>query len=126
MKIFIMGFLFTLTCFAQDSFDKRLGPSSFETQMQQGRLVTVSVTLGNPLKIFVSGKEEAKFNLNNLKLTVRRLDPYPGEELVFDKSGRYYTVPATQNGKTINELEVTTTIKGNTETFKFKLNNRKP
>ncbi len=128
MKIALLAFLFILPglCFGQDLFDEGFGQTYLQNQMQQGRLVTVSLTLGNPLKIFVTGKEEARFNLSNLKLKIRRLDPYPSEELVFDKTGRYYTVRIPQNGKSLNVLEITATVKDESESFQFKLNNKKP
>lgn len=101
--------------------------SSAETMMKQGRMMSVSLTLGNPLRIFVSGKEEGKLDLSKLKLTVRRLQPYPQQELKVNKDGNFYTVVNRDGSKTpFEEIEVTTSVHKTNETFNFKIENTKP
>lgn len=101
--------------------------SSAETQQKQGRLMTVSVTLGNPVRIFVTGREELKLDLSKMKLTVRRLHPYPQQELKVNREGNFYTV-INREAEThpFQELEVTTSIYKTSETFKFKMDEKKP
>lgn len=119
--------MFTLMCAqAQDMAEDVTGETFLQRQMQRGRLVTITLTLGNPVKIFITGKEEARLNLNNLKLKIRRLDPYPAEELRFNKMGNLYTVAMPATSKDLNLLEVTATIKNESESFQFRLDNKKP
>lgn len=93
----------------------------FATKVKEGKLMTVTLTVGNPLKFFVAGKEEARLDLKNMKLKVRRLAPYPGEELKVSQDGQFYTV---QNSKIQpREIEVTATVNESRETFQFDLNN---
>lgn len=101
--------------------------SNVETMQKQGRLMTVSLTVGNPIRIFVTGREEAKLDLSKMKLTVRRLHPYPQQELKVNRDGSFYTV-INREAEThpFRELEVTTSIYKTSETFKFKIDERKP
>lgn len=93
---------------------------------QQGQLVSVRLVLGEPIRIFVVGKEEAKLDLSKLKLTVRRLKPYPGKVLSLDQNvGGYFTISEPVNLKEPTDLDVTTKIKDQTETLHFKLENNK-
>ncbi|MES2800956.1 MAG: hypothetical protein V4654_00560 [Bdellovibrionota bacterium] len=118
-------FVLSLVCNAEEFSPEKSGQTYLQKQMQEGRLINVTLTLGNPLKIFVTGKEEAQLNLTNLKLRVRRLDPYAGEELIFNKEGQFYTVkmPVTQK---LDGIEVITTLNNQTEAFHFKINYVKP
>lgn len=111
---------------AQDLADRAQGQTFLQSQMQQGRLVTVTLTLGNPLKLFVTGKEEARLSLSNLKLKIRRLDPYLGEELAVQRDGRYYTVIVPKNQESLKQLEVIATVKDESESFQFKIDQQKP
>lgn len=125
--LFISLMMFTLVwAQAKDRDEDVNGETFLQRQMQQGRLVTITLTLGNPVKIFITGKEEARLNLNNLKLKIRRLDPYPGEELRFNKMGNLYTVAIPETGKDLKLLEVTATVKDESESFQFRLDNKKP
>lgn len=93
-----------------------------KTLRQQGQLVTVVLTVGDPIRFFVVGREEAQFDLNALKLTVRRLNPYPGKILTVNKEEGYYVIPDA-SAKTLKpyELEVTTTLNNKVETHLFKI-----
>lgn len=91
---------------------------------QQGQLFTVQVRRGEPLKIFVVGREEAKLDLSNMKLVVRRLKPMPQKNLEVQQAEGYYLVKEPVGANT--DLEVTTEMKGTTETFRFKLPEKKP
>lgn len=101
--------------------------SSAEVMMKEGRLMSVSLTLGNPIRIFVTGREEAKLDLSKMKLTVRRLHPYPQQELKVNKDGNFYTVVNRDlQSNALQEIEVTTSVYKASESFNFKINNRKP
>ncbi|WP_409479879.1 hypothetical protein [Pseudobdellovibrio sp. HCB154] len=101
--------------------------SSAEVMMKEGRLMSVSLTLGNPIRIFVTGREEAKLDLSKMKLTVRRLHPYPQQELKVNKDGNFYIVVNRDlQSNALQELEVTTSVYKASESFNFKINNQKP
>lgn len=91
---------------------------------QEGQLVSVRIAIGEPLRIFVVGREEAKLDFSQLKLTVRRIKPYPGEILQLTKHGDYFSVSDTMNLKNETELEVKTKVKNKEETFHFKIDNK--
>lgn len=118
-------FVFSLVCKAEEFSSEKSGQTYLQKQMQEGRLINVTLTLGNPLKIFVTGKEEAQLNLKNLKLRIRRLDPYAGEELIFNKEGQFYTVKLPVTPK-LDGIEVITSLNNQTESFHFKINYGKP
>ena len=86
---------------------------------QEGRLVSVQLTRGEPLKILVVGREEAKLDLSKMKLVVRRLQPFPEKNLRLEKQGENFLVLDPVKGDA--DLEVTTELKGSTESFRFKV-----
>ncbi len=89
---------------------------SFE---QEGQLFSIRIVRGEPVKIFVVGREEASLDLSQLKLVVRRLRPTPAANLKVTAGANYFTISEKINQST--DLEVQTQIKDKTETFKFKL-----
>lgn len=88
---------------------------------QEGQLLTVSLTRGSPIRIFVAGKEEAKLDPSTLKVTVRRLKPYPGKVLTTDRLGNDFTVQNQEELTQASHLEVITQVKTKTEVFHFEL-----
>jgi hypothetical protein len=79
----------------------------------------------------VVGREEAKINPSNLRVTVRRANPYPAKELKVDRQNNYYIISDPNEAKNINDLEITTHVEDHTvpkkdETFHFNLNQRTP
>lgn len=59
-----------------------------------------------------------------MKLTVRRISPYPAEELKVSRDGRIYTILGTKAKP--HELEVTATANESREVFYFNLKKEKP
>jgi hypothetical protein len=98
-------------------------PSFSQTadQRKEGQLVTVQISYGNPIRIFIVGREEAKIDPSTMSLTVRRLKPYPAKILSVDKFNNYFVVSEPQEFKNSQEIEVITKIKGSDETFRFEL-----
>lgn len=86
---------------------------------KQGQLVTVRLVPGEPLRIFVVGREEAKINLSDLKVTVKRLKPYPGKTLAVDRYQNYFAVAEPIDRNQPTDLEVTTNLKGKSEVLNF-------
>ena len=111
-----MGFLFAA--------DKSIMQS--RTFSQEGRLVSVQIVMGEPVRIFVTGREEAKLDLNDLKLTIRRIKPYPGKVLDVKQRDDYFELSDQQAFRGTSDLEVKTKLKGETETMRFNLNHRAP
>lgn len=97
---------------------------NYETQVKEGKLITLTLALGNPMKLFVAEKEEARLDFNKMKLSVRRISPYPGEELKVTRDGHIYTILGAKNRP--RELEVTATVNENREVFYFNLKKEKP
>ncbi len=93
---------------------------------KEGQLLTIQISRGNPLRIFVVGKEEAKLDLSSLNLTIRRLKPYPGKVFALDKYDHYFVVPDSSELKQAKEIEIMASVKDKNETFHFKLKTEKP
>lgn len=90
---------------------------------QQGDLATVRMVVGEPIRFFVVGREEAKLDMSNLKLTVRRLKPYPAKELTLDREGNTFEITEPLDTKQATQLEVKTELKGKSETLQFNIEN---
>jgi len=123
--VFLVSLLILSPVFAQVSSDA-LANIDDPHLRQEGQLFSIRLSPGKPLKIFVVGREEAKFDFSNMKLTVKRLKPYPSEELRVTKSGDYYTVATPLPPEQESQLEVTTQVKGKSEKFHFLLKQKKP
>ncbi len=93
---------------------------------QNGELVSIRIVIGEPLRIFVVGKEEAKLNLSDLQLTVRRLKPYPGQTLTTNLKDDHFIVSEPGEFKETTDLAITTKIKNKSETLNFKINQKLP
>lgn len=124
--LFAFSFCFyTLNCNAQsENFDLRTG-SAIDWR-KEGQLLTIQISKGEPVRIFVVGREEAKFNFTDLKLTVRRLKPYPAKILTLDKQDNYFVVPDASEFQNVQELEIKTELPEKTEIFKIDLKKEKP
>ena len=59
IKLFLHLVVGSAAAFAQ-GFDDRSSPQNAVTLRQQGQLFTVQLVLGEPLRFYVAGKEEAK------------------------------------------------------------------
>lgn len=84
---------------------------------RDGQLVSLLITTGNPIRIFVSGREEAKFDPHQLKLTVRRLSPYPAALLKLTREGNMYSILEAPVRKDEMKLEVKAELRGRVESF---------
>lgn len=93
---------------------------------QEGQFLTVHLSVGNPTRIFVVGREEAKIDFSKLKLTVRRVDPYPGKVLKTDLHDNYFVVSDVAEIKKDAEFEINLEANQKTEKFKFKLKSKVP
>lgn len=93
---------------------------------QEGQLFSVRISRGEPVRIFVVGKEEAKIDLSKLTITVRRIKPYPGKILNVDRHGDYFQVSEVSEYNTTTDLEISTKVENKDEVFKFKLKKNKP
>lgn len=100
--------------------------SSVDQFRKEGQLVTIQISRGNPVRIFVVGREEAKLDPSRLQLTVRRIKPYPGKILQVDQFNNYFVIPDSQEFQKAKELEITTTVQNKKETFHFDLKQEKP
>ncbi len=91
---------------------------------QEGKVVSIRISKGHPVRIFVLGREEAKLDLTKLTLTVRRLKPYPGKILKLDRHGDYFQVQDASDFERSSELEISTSVQGKTESFNLKLDKK--
>lgn len=89
---------------------------------KEGQLVTVHFSRGNPIRIFVVGREEAKIDPSDLKLTIRRLKPYPGQVVQPERVDGYFVLRNDANVlQGAEELEVVTRVNDQEETFQIQL-----
>jgi hypothetical protein len=126
MKVFILtAFIFHTALAAQATV---LEPYQSDPNVlkQEGSLVSIQLVRGSPVRFFVVGKEEAKFDPSELTLTVRRLKPYPAKMLNVERENGFYVVsePLDRNGPT--DLEVTAKLKNKSETHHFKVESKQP
>ncbi|OYZ13444.1 MAG: hypothetical protein B7Y39_17645 [Bdellovibrio sp. 28-41-41] len=92
----------------------------------EGQFFSIQITKDDPIRIFVVGREEAKFDQKKLSLTVRRLKPYPGKTLTVDRFDNYFSVNDTKEFKKTTDLEIVTKMDDKEDVFKIKLKNTKP
>lgn len=92
-----------------------------EMIMQQGQIFTIQLTQKEPIKFYVLGREEARLNPKTLQVKVRRITPYPARDLPIRFEGDYYYIPQEPADSPLHEIEITTSTKQNTETFKIEL-----
>ncbi len=90
---------------------------------QNGSLVSVRLFPGQPLLIYVVGREEAKIDLSRLKLSVRRLSQGQSQDLPYRQEGRHYIIDEPLSREEPTDLEVTAQTPKKAETFHFKLTN---
>ena len=93
-----------------------------DTWRAEGEMLSLRISKGNPWRIFVVGREEAKIDPATLKLTVRRLKPYPGRVIAVDRKGEHFEMGtnAREIGE-IEEIEIKTIMQGGEETFRIRL-----
>ena len=118
-RYFLMIVLIKVSIFALAQ-----NPSSSPVQeyREEGQLLSVRLVVSEPIRIFVVGKEEAKIDLSDLKLTVRRLKPYPAREFTASRKGDYFEVSEPKDLSRATNLEVKAETRGRVETLNFKLN----
>lgn len=87
---------------------------------KEGQFFTIRISAGEPVRIYVLGKEEGKFDPSKLSLTIRRLKPYPGKDLAVDRFDNYFLVYDSKEFKKSTDLEITTKMQDTDEVFKFK------
>lgn len=95
--------------------------TSAEQFSRDGRDVKITLLFGNPIKIFVSGKEKLRFDTSKLKVEFRPKVGGAWQELKINEAGNYYAVESTDADSTSKSMEVKTTVKNKkSEVFKFK------
>ncbi len=87
---------------------------------KEGQFFTLHISPGDPIRIFVLGKEEGKFDPAHLSLTIRRLKPYPGKQFAVDRYENYFLVNDTKEFKKSTDFEIATKLNNKHEVFKFK------
>jgi len=119
-------FILVIVISALPFFTKAVEPvqTTVDVLKQEGRLVSVSLSLGEPLKIFVVGREEAQIDLSQMKLKIRKIKNGTSSDVGLQKHDGYYTL--SEPLELPAELDVQTRLKTNTENFHFKINTNKP
>jgi hypothetical protein len=95
-----------------------------ETFQREGRYTKVTIMMGDPIKIFVAGKERMRIGASDLKLEVRKPAQAQWEELKLNESGNYYSVknPAEEGVPQLLEVRTTLMKKKKSETFSVPVN----
>ena len=88
-----------------------------EIVTRQGKMFTLQITKGEPLRIYVLDREAARVDLKNLKIKVRRLNPYPPEDLQTNFEMDHFTISKVKKSQPLKEIEITTTVQEKQETF---------
>ncbi len=125
MKFFLVLFYPSLAL-AQSPLVGNIGEYNSDVLKHEGKLASVQLVMGEPIRIFIVGKEEAKLDLASMKLTVRRLKPYPEKLLETDQLSNYFALSDSLDLKEATDIEITTEIKNKKESHHFKIKNRAP
>ncbi|MGE0762481.1 MAG: hypothetical protein AB7N80_04310 [Bdellovibrionales bacterium] len=124
-RLLIGCMLVTGTALAQDPQQDPSRPD-LNTLSRQGQLLNVRLSLGQPIKIFIVGKEEARIDLNELNVQIRRLNPYPAQDLVLSREGDYFVLGDQIAPDQDTRIEVRAGLKGKSvEKFLFKLDGKR-
>lgn len=94
-------------------------------QTRNGHIFVVRFVKGEPIKIFVTGKEKASIDPKKLKVAVKKTSPGIEEDLLVDNNGEYFTVQNGISKRGIEEFKVIATVQGKSEYFHFKTDNGK-
>lgn len=71
------------------TFDENTPEGSLQ---REGQLISIQVSRGRPVRVFVVGKEEANFDISKLKLSIKRLDKNGEKAHVLQRTKEgYYT-----------------------------------
>ncbi len=128
--ILVMAWMFAFLLPLVPSFsqvaDLDSSMSGTDQWRKEGQLITIQISRGNPIRIFVVGREEAKIDPTTMSLTVRRVKPYPAKILSVDKFNNYFVISDSQEFKKSKEIEIITKVKGSDETFRFELKQEVP
>lgn len=109
--------------------------SDVEMLTQQGSLFSVKIVRGEPIRIYVFGREEAQLDFSNqyyqvgfdtsdFSLQVRRIGSKSSKILKIKRMEDHYIILNPQEEQSVYHLEITPQIKDKKEVFKFKINNR--
>lgn len=113
-------FFYIKMAFAYPGENETVRPALVDLQ-QEGKLVSIRIVRGEPIKIFVVGTQRANFDLSTLKLSVQSSQLSENHVLPLQKSENYFTLP--DSLKNPREIELTVKIKDKSETFKFNMTN---
>jgi len=121
MSGLLTGLLTMAFAFPELGFAQTVETSAEQLQ-REGRYVNVTLQMGNPLKIFVAGKERARVSTDSMKMEIKTLNKNGWEELKLNKYGNYYSADVASDQAPGGVLEVRTTLKNKKrESFKFNL-----
>lgn len=135
MTLLVTIFLSSILAFSQ-----KIMPDSektdFQVISQQGSLFSLKVVRGEPIKIFVLGKEEAEIDLSKIELSadldtsdmslsIRQVNPKPGKILTLTRFKDHFEINEPLKMEKELVLEVKASQKNKNETFKVKMNTPK-
>jgi len=131
MKILI----FLLGILAARGQDVR-APFLSDTQLltQQGSLVKVAISRGEPIRLYVFGREEVQLDLttsdwnveldpDDFAILVKRVGPGFSKILKVSRENRHFVIPVSDDTAPYT-LEITTGVGDKKETFRFRIDNR--
>lgn len=127
MKLFsVIIAILCLASFANGQYAGEPSDPQSEILKREGKILSINLTKGQPLRIFILGKEEAKFDVKDFELTVRRIKPYPAKKLQVDSQGNYFVVDELTQNAEEREVEIKARLKEKTETIRLKIPAKKP
>lgn len=115
----------SLNAFAQTPMTNTYAPENLPIR-QEGKLVSVELVWGQPLRIYVVGKKEAEVNLSTLELTVRRIQPTRSEFYTAQRQGDHFVVPELAGQNSGSKIEIKTLINGKSESLNFQMKKEVP
>lgn len=91
-----------------------------ETLQKEGQLLSMKLVLGEPLRLYVAGKEHGKIDLSKLKLKIRRIPSRAGSsELMYSRLENHIEIPATLDSEKATNIEVTAELEEKKEKVTF-------
>lgn len=130
-------FYFTLLLLFSNAQSGAPNLSDVETISRQGNLFSIQIVKGEPIRIYVVGKERAQLDLSTIAVDLS-LDPSDMSVAVKPKKvkssrllkltqqNNYFIMENPADGDRVYKLEVKSKSDGKTETFNFKLKNKLP
>ncbi len=89
MKTLLLSFFISVAALASSPLENEVGPEVFVLR-QNAHIIDFRYSIGEPIRLYVVGREEARFDPATARLTFRRIGNEPFTELSPDSGSGFY------------------------------------